>query len=376
MKLRLKFHFLHVLFFMCLLSPFENRAQQHILVNLSSIDGIDITPDNILNFRIQNMNTKSTSILVRGVLRYRNSPMSISYSFKYSIGQGVTMISSSQVHPQWQFSSSALQELFFVHHILPAGTFEYCVNVDPVGSSNEVLPGGSDECIYHQSDDFFLINLLMPENKAKISEYYPMLNWVANYTFVNELTYRLRVAEMKQGQNPATAVLRNQPVYDEKNIFQNSKVYPTYAKPLVNDQPYAWTVDAYYKGILLGSAEAWQFIIKDDTVNSISPANRSYIDIKKENGTAQLYAIGELKLKYVLDKRKNDILTINIKDESGKIINAKQMQYSALYGDNRYIINLKDGVTLKHNAHYLLQVSSQTGEQFQLAFIYLNPDFQ
>jgi hypothetical protein len=352
-------------------------AQQNIIVNLAMIDGVNLTPDNIFNYTVQPIGggTNTITVLVKGSLHYRNSPSSFSYSFRYTIHQGGNSLSADQVHPQWQFSSSALQELFFTYKTLPEGTYEYCVTVTPVSSTGEVGITGFDECLYHRSDDVFLINLIDPENKAKLHEYNPMLSWVANYSFSSQLTYRLRVAEIKQGQNATNAVMRNQPVFSESNLMQNSLVYPVYAKPLVKDQPYAWAIDAYYKGILLGGSEAWEFIILDDSVVSGLPANRSYIDIKREDGKEKLYAVGQLKIKYVLEKLKNDELELTITDNSNKQYSIKPSKLAATYGDNRYTLNLKDDASLKHLHQYNLIITSKTGEKYQLPFEYVNPDF-
>lgn len=358
-----------------LLLPHTAFAQPKVIVNMAAVDGIDLTPDNILNLHIQSLDNKSMQVMVKGSLRYRNSAMSMNYSFRYTLQPGMNVLSSAAVHPQWQFSSQVLQELFTIHRLLPAGTVEYCVTADPVNSANEVQNGGGDECIYHTTDETFFINLLMPEDKAKLYEYYPSFSWIANYSLSAELTYRLRVAEIKKGQNAASAVVRNQPVYDEKNLSFNSKMYPVYAKPLVKDQPYAWTVDAYYKGILLGSAEAWQFIILEDSVIKGPPISRSYIDIRKENGASKLYAEGELKIKYVLDKTKTDTLDIALVDEGNNRIPLKPARLPAVYGDNRYTITLKDNTPVKHKHMYKLIVMTKYKEQFIVPFEYLNADF-
>ena len=350
-------------------------AQQNLLIDLSPVDGVNLTPDNILNFRLQAMGTSVGKVQITGTIRYRNSPQNFSYSFKYDLHSGMNTIDAGQAHPKWQFSSVALKELFFNYKTLPEGTYEYCVSVAPISSFGEVSATPFDECFYHRSEEAFLINLLEPENNAKLHEYTPMLSWVANYSFSNELTYRLRVAEIKQGQNPVNAVMRNQPVYDEKNLIQNSKVYPIYARPLVKDQPYAWTVDAYYKGILLGGAETWQFIIKDDSVQNGVPESRSYIDIRLENGKAIQYAAGQLKLKYLLEKIKSDTLVLSVLDLEGKEFSLKPNRLAAAYGDNRYILDFKSEMKLKHDHQYNLVIRSKTGEQFRLPFIYINPDF-
>ena len=230
-----------------------------------------------------------------------------------------------------------------------------------------------EECLYYRSEDIFLINLIYPDDKEKIKEFNPMLSWVANYAFANELTYRIRVAEIKQGQNPVNAVMRNEPMYDENNLMQNSIIYPVYAKPLQVNQPYAWTVDAYYKGILLGGAETWQFIIPDTTPVQIT-GSRSYIDVKREHGTVQLYALGDLKLKYQLEKFRSDTLVLQLFHEDKKI-ELKQNKLNAIYGDNRYTLDLLQS-NLKHMGSYKLLIrSTNTGECYALPFKYVNPEF-
>jgi hypothetical protein len=353
--------------------PLVSNGQQNVLINMAAVDGVTITPDNIFNYQVQS--SGPGSVQVRGTIRYRNSNLNLSYSFTTMLRPGINIFIPDEVHPQWQFSSSALQELFFTYKILPEGTFEYCVTITPSNVVKENPGGVFDECLYHRAGDVFLINLLEPENRAKLHEFNPMLSWVANYSFSNELTYRIRVAEIKQEQNPENAVLRNQPVYDEHNLMQNSIVYPVYARPLEADKPYAWTVDAYYKGILLGGAEAWQFIIPTDTLPDKLPVRRSYVDIKIENGTTRLNIIGELKIKYVLEKLKKDELTLRLVDESNNDVPMNPDKLNAVYGDNRYILNLKDSCNLKHMKEYKLFVSSKTGEHYSLPFKYINPEY-
>ena len=347
-------------------------AQQNIIINMAPIDGMAITPDNIFNYHIQC--TGSGPVQVKGSIRYRNSSMSMSYSFPYTLRQGINIINIDDIHPQWQVSSTSLQELFFTYRVLPEGTFEYCVTVTPSNTLKENKNNIFDECLYHRSEDVFLINLIYPENKAKLLEYNPMLSWVANYSFSSELTYRIRVAEMKQGQNAANAVMRNQPIYDESNLMQNSIIYPVYAKPIEPNKWYAWTVDAYYKGLLLGGAACWQFIIQDSIPPEVK-TERSYIDIARETGTNHLTALGTLKLKYVLDERMNDSLYLELFNDQNQKCKLSTTSLNAKYGDNRYELDLKTGSNLKHLAPYTLIIRTKTNHEYKLPFQYINPDY-
>src|SRR6185312_15919077 len=101
------------------------------------------------------------------------------------LSAGLNIINKDIVHPKWQFSSPALQELFIQYKTLPEGTFEYCVSVNSSTRPLESSGGPSESCLYHRSDGVFLINLVDPSDNARLKEHNPMLSWIANYAFVN-----------------------------------------------------------------------------------------------------------------------------------------------------------------------------------------------
>lgn len=355
-----------------LIATLSVQAQQSVIVNLGPIDGVDITPDNIFGFQVQS--PVATNAQIKGTLRYRGSNRVISYNFSYPLRQGMNQITGDMIHPNWQFSSSALQELFLDYKKLPEGTYEYCVTVTLTSKLNgEALTGASDEqCLYHKSEDLFLINLADPENNAKIHEYNPMLSWIVNYPFASALTYRIRVAEIKQGQNPQNAVTRNNPVYDESGIVGNTITYPVYAKPLQVNQPYAWTVDAYFRGILLGGAEFWKFTIVEDSLLKAVPPVQAYYDFEKHNNDSKIFAVGTLKLKYE-SKAFKDTLKCKLFDEHRNAIKFPQSTIALLQGENKIDINFDSTNNLKHEKSYYLQVSTKQDKTYTISFIYINP---
>lgn len=349
-------------------------GQNSVFVNMAPVDGLDITPDNILNFQVQSGLDHSSNALIKGTIVYRKTNLRLSYSFQYNLQPGLNIIPKDLVRPQYEYSATALRELFEIHKKLPQGIYEYCVSVSPDYQSVEGTKEVFNECVYHKSEDIFLINLVDPEDDARLYEYYPMLSWTVNYPFAGELTYRLRVAEVKEGQNNIAAINRNNPVYDEKNLMQMSQVYPVYARPLEKFKPYAWTVDAYYKGILLGGAEPWRFTIIEDSLLAAVPKDPSFVDIKRESGAYQLYAPGLLKLKYVLSELKSDSLALQLTDKNEKAIKLKTSQLQAIYGDNRFILDFKEEQPLKHLQPYTLILTSQSGATYRILFKYVNPE--
>jgi hypothetical protein len=344
-----------------------------ITVDLSMVDGIELNADNAFNYRINNQKGKTVQAEITGHLQYRRSAMMFTYKYTTSLQPGITTISRTTIPaPAWTFSDNALKELFFNYGKLPQGTYEYCVSV-ALKNTGETLPAGDpDACVYQTVNDIFLINLVDPENDAKIYDYNPMLSWVVNYPFASELTYRIRVAEQKQGQNPQNAITRNNPMYQDNHVMATGTVYPVTARPLVKFQPYVWTVDAYYKGILLGGSEVWKFTIIEDSELKALPHESFFVDIRNERSQTIYNAVGVIKIKYVLDEKNEETLSLTLRSDKGKVIKIKDKELKAVLGDNRLEIDLKD--QLKHMNKYELEIVNSKGETFKLPIRYINPE--
>lgn len=353
-----------------LLGSASARAQgTAITINLGAVDGLSLTPDNIFNYQIQSTATIATQVTVHGQVRFRAHPeLAFGYTFPYTIRQGTNQLGAAQVHPQWTFTSGAMRDLFLNYKKLPEGTYEYCVSLSTANGSNETGTADYQECLFGKEDDLFLINLIAPEDGAKITEYNPMLSWVVNYPFASELSYKLRLVEIKDGQNTVAAVTRNNPIYAEGNLTQTAQSYPVYAKALQPWQPYGWTVDAYFKGILLGGAQPWKFTIVVDSILNALPQNQSYYEFATHHGENSIYAIGKLKLKYV-NAVDSNALSFRISETAAQI---KSIKMGA--GDNRIDLELT-GKSLKHLNGYTLEITDKQGGKYLVPFIYFNPDF-
>lgn len=348
---------------------------QSIIVNMGTLDGTEVNSNNVFDFQVINNSSYRGDATITGTLKYRNSPLRFSYSFNTSLHSGTNSFNKNTVgNPNWTFSSSAFKELFFNYNKLPEGTYEYCVSLSIRSNNPEnVTSNVIDACSYYTVNDIFLINLLEPENNAKIYELYPMLSWVVNYPFASELTYRIRVAELQKGQNPQNAITRNNPVYQENNVLATGITYPVTAKPLQKFQPYVWTVDAYYKGILLGGAEVWKFTIIEDTLLKVIPKNQPYIELNIENGGAAYYAVGNLKLKYTETEVLSDSLRITLTDDKGTPIKILDTSWGVNRGENHKIISFEDNNKVKHLKEYNLQVRTSKGRPYTVRFKYVNP---
>lgn len=350
-------------------------AQENIIINASMIDGIELSKQNVLSYQILSTLNYSISADVHGSIIYRNSDMRINYTYSIKLNPGVNDVSANTMNVNWTYSSVGLRELFQDYNKLPAGTYQYCIKVSPKNVTGELEKGNeSEECTYNKMDELFLINLIDPENDAKLYETNPSLSWIANYSFSADLTYKIKIAEIKKGQNTLTAISRNNPIYTESGLRQNTLIYPNSARELVVNQPYAWTVDAYYKGILLGGAEPWKFTLIEDTLKETIPKVLDYVDIRREKGEVTLWAIGVFKLKYDLDEKRFDNLTFEVKDMKGKVLKGQENVKKVVYGDNRIDLDLSSVSGMKHRKKYFLSVTNTQGQTYTLPFNYINPE--
>lgn len=342
-------------------------------VDMSMLDGLAITPDNMLGFTIQSSLPAGTGAEIKGLIRYRQTGKWLRYSCQTRLQPGLNRIDAGSVRLSYTRSDAALQELFVNYKMLPQGTYQYCVEIVPLSAAGERVAGGGDEqCVINKSEDLFLINLVDPENNAKIHERNPVLSWIVNYPFASQLTYRIRVAEVKQGQTNVTAITRNNPVYAESNLPQTTTTYPVYAKQLELFQPYAWTVDAYFKGLLLGGAEPWRFTIVEDSEMVAVPVDIAYYQIDGQNSKSSLIAVGELKLKSTIHIN-SDTLQVLVSDVNGRKVKQLVESFPLVFGEN--LIRLECRFALRHKQHYQVQLVGQAGNKVILPFVYYNPDF-
>lgn len=350
---------------------------QNIIVNAAPLEGLDITPDNMWGFQVQSLSNEAVNCKIEGRLVYRNSNHAIKFNFYHKLQPGLNSFDPGMINPTWSYSSSALRELFNDHKVLPQGTYQYCIAVTPNVTKSEYL-GGSivEDCIYKQSKDMFSITLLEPGNNDTIYEYNPMLTWVATYPFLNELTYKVRVAEIKEGQNTENAIVRNNAIYSENNIMPSSIIYPIYAKPLKAHQPYAWTVDAFYKGILLGGAQPWRFVISEDSLFKTLPKESSYIDVNIDKGVNLYYAVGTVKLKYSENDFLQNELTVKFM-HNGKEMKVDDAIWAIARGVNYKVYDITHA--LRHNQEFDVVIefknTRSTKTKQEIKFKYVNPDF-
>ncbi len=352
-----------VLFFFCV-----NGYGSGLTLSLGALTGTDLNIRNLMSYDIISNYPGDRTVRVQGKLQFRNTRHSVSYTADVVIRPGVNPMAGRNI--RLQYTSPDLQRLF-ESGMLPAGAYEYCVTLSEQQRSQE--GNGQQEtqdCIFGNNDELFIIELDYPEDGAKIKEYTPQLIWLVNSPLAGQLQYRVKVAEQQPKQSKIAAIQRNNFVLDYKYHSTNALSYPVSGRPLRAGQRYAWTVDAYYNDILLGTAAPYNFIIVTDSVEKAVPFSRSYYDFAGSRQAVELQVSDTVKLKYNHTGGAGKAAYTVLQQDKGTEKTVYSSETALVPGWNYKDLLLKRG-KLRHNTAYLLRLHID-GKSYEIPFRYYN----
>ena len=345
-----------------------NSRGANVTISMGVLTGMDITPANILDFDVISHYQVDKTFKIQGKLQYRNTQHMVYYSANVVLHPGVNRLSGQSI--RLQYSSSDLERLLSSGS-KPLGAYEYCVTVtasQQVGE--EQVAAITEDCVFGNNDDVFLIELNYPEDDAKIREFNPQLIWLVNSPLVGQLQYRVKVAELKPKQSKLSAIQRNNYVLDYQYNNVNALVYPVSGRPLKVAQPYVWTVDAYYRDILIGTAAPWQFTIVEDSLQEALPLTRAYYDFANSREPVVLNVGDTVKLKYNNLKNNMDLpVSIHLlKNGTEKEVYTDKMKLSVGWNYKDLLLRTSK---MRHGKTYLLRFKID-GKQYDIPFKYNN----
>ena len=339
-------------------------------LSLATVDAGNLNKKSLFDFQVNSTAATVKNVLLKGTVKYRNQPYKLSYTLRLPVQPGVNNISEYAGRAQFEYSSGSVRELFELFDRLPEGTLQYCVTLGAADGESTI--DQVEDCTFGKNEDLFLINLIDPENKAELYELNPMLSWVANYPFAATLSYKIKVVEMKKDQNPINAIKRNNAVYEEKGLMQMSINYPIYARPLQVGNTYAWTVDAYYKDLLLRRAEPWQFAIVEDSLLKMGAKDISCYEFEKHQAETKIFAVDSLKIKY-LSYNEEDSLQMEFFTQHEKSV--LKMIYPCKPGTNMIALDLRTSDKFRHGKVYKVNIRNARSKTFTVPFIFIKSEY-
>lgn len=353
----------------------NSLQSQPLLVHLSSVEGMGLNKESLLQFQIQSMDSRPQRCRVEGRLQFRQGGEHLGFSFDYTVHPGMNYLEGSLVRPTWTFSSSGLHSLFMNHGLVPQGHYRYCVTVRGLSSGGEgAVLEEADDCIYGFSEDRFMLELMSPPDGSRLYEFHPVFSWVATYPFVGELRYHFRLAEIREGQDARSAIQRQRPLYSQRQLMSPSLVYPMDGKPLELWHRYAWTVDAYYRGLHLGGSEVWEFMIVEDSAHEARVLSLPYLNLSRDDGRQEYQAVGQMKLLYEEFNFLENVLEIQVLRSRGS--GGEPLIWEVVHGLNYKQIDLSD-YGFRHKERFELQIDSAPlrgqPQRRRLKCVYINP---
>src|ERR1043166_5951917 len=126
----------------------------------------------------------------------------------YTLQQGANTLSFASLKPAIHYYDNTIKASEMSVGTFPAGTYEHCVEVLPIGQPIEL---GNNNC---QNVQIELMNppiLVSPENRAAVQTNNPVLTWLPPMPVASgvEITYRLTLTEMLANQTAFEALKRN-----------------------------------------------------------------------------------------------------------------------------------------------------------------------
>lgn len=308
-------------------------------------------------WRAQLINTSGTeqSVYLKGSVSYSNSTLIVEgVSDPMVLKPGVTLLTPSAVGIKgYQFNSSVSVPNLSSTEVFPFGTYTLCLKV----YSNASAELGAN-CVEATIKPLSPPMLLSPYNQSEIPVSLPLLIWSAPTPVPSgtSLQYELRLVEMLEGQTPTDAIQRNFALIEEKNLSNNFFQYPASATKLEKDKHYAWQITARGDNFLIGSTEVWSFTLSKDTMNvSKLYIPDQYYRLKAQPDGGYGVAIETLGITWEEEYQPGQV-KIQVFDASHKEIQVKELKLSRAFGDNRFIINLKETGKFKNGQLYFIEI--------------------
>lgn len=346
------------------------NAQQFQLV-LDPVNPYQKT--SLFNLSLINPNAYVGSVQLQATLKTRRGKTLLVQSLSTNLSGNVSLsIRGTTVEATTTFIDADFDRLYTSSTQLPPMNYVLCIEAHAIGD----LSSKVQECVDYQASDLINISPIYPPNSETIYDARPQFTWI-NLDANNPCAYNFRLVEVAEGQNENVAIRRNNPLVAIDALNQNQLLYPADALPLKNKQAYAWQLGLVCQGEEVSKTDAFSFTYKESEEYIDIPRDLSYVDITEIEGGSQLFAVGEFKFKYPSDWQTTLTAELyEIKTKKKKQLELEEDSFSVQLGLNKFELDLKEQVYLKHLKTYeLLLQDEKTQRTYQFMIQYVNPDY-
>lgn len=267
-----------------------------------------------------------------------------------------------------KFGSSSAAATFAQTGRFPAGTYDYCFELEVEG------PKINDPSIYQNCFEAVIMPLtplllISPPDGSETCNTQPDFQWQQPMPVDKDLAYRLILTSVKDDQTAIEAINNNVPIIDIAGLRETILPYPTDVPRLEKDVNYAWQVTAYTGKTILEKSEIWTFRVHCDEAKTDSTYH-SYREVKTAiDGN---YYTANKVLRFALNNPyKARQLNYSIIDISAPEAEIKKLpEITVENGSNSIDLRLDNNKAFIPGHSYLMRISNIANHEVILRFIY------
>ena len=322
-------------------------------------------------FAVQLQNTGLTNLYGKvkiSVKEGNNKTVLVALTPEIAVKQGGNVLTAMMSQSRIQFGNNPAASILSQTGRFPEGEYEYCFEftiVEKPNAAEQVF----ENCFNYLIQPLIPLSLIYPGDGDEICNTRPELTWQPAMPLNNNLQYRVMLAEKKDKQQAADALMNNVLVLQQDNIAGFMLLYPPQVAALQKDKKYVWQVIACLGNTKVTQSEIWEFNTKCDDKKPDS-SKESYRELSSSlNGN---YYVVSNTLRFTItnpyNKEKMDYSITDLSDPAKKIDNLSEVKVQT--GLNKIDIEMEDVKGLETNKMYLLKIRNIGNQPLYLRFIY------
>ena len=213
--------------------------------------------------------------------------------------------------------------------------------------------------------------LVLPYDRDTVDPVSALFAWIPPFPKYSDqnITYRLRIAEISGMQHPAQALTVNPSYYESMNLLDERLLYPSETRPLTPGKRYAWQVIAYSDDAVAGYSEEWSFVVREgNKLEDPPPITPVFLHLS-ESPRSLTYQINEPALLFRYSEeygnRSNELSYRLIREKDNKVVkNGEANPFIVNNGYNTFSVAL-NGI---EKGLYRLIVRNDKNKRYYLRF--------
>jgi len=206
---------------------------------------------------ITNSEHRAVTVYLHGEVRRDGKLVGKGNSNKIEIppgGKRITRSDITKIKKEWW--DKEFEKLLFRLPTLPEGDYEACIFVYKAKGKKLLTKC----CSGFESKPISPPRLISPKDGATLKEKYPLFRWTPPAPAPKEITYTLRIVEVRKGQTKEEAMRTNPAWFEQGGIKTTSLRYPVGARSFEEGKTYVWWTTAELERYSIATSEIFTFL--------------------------------------------------------------------------------------------------------------------